>query len=375
MARCSLVPFVLFSCFSLLYLFTKEWIPPSPSPHPSFSPQIQTLTLTPTRSSDPSRSKDLDAEVEFDFAPFVRVYKSGRVERLHGTATVPAGLDPSTGVASRDVAIDPATGLAARLFLPADLVPGGGGEGGGARVPIVVYFHGGAFVIESAFSPFYHNYLNALASRARALAVSVEYRLAPEHPLPAAYADAWAALRWAFAGGGGGGDRWVAARGDPARVFLAGDSAGANIAHNAAARAGKGKVRVEGLVLQNPYFWGREAVGREPRERWIREGMERSWGFVCAGAMGIDDPAVNPMGASGMGMGGWGMRRALVTVAGRDVFRERGLAYAEGLRRSGGGGVEVYEAEGEPHVYFVSNPWSPAAAKEIDVLVSFIHRR
>ncbi|OAY78577.1 putative carboxylesterase 5 [Ananas comosus] len=106
MARCSLVPFVLFSCFSLLYLFTKEWIPPSPSPHPSFSPQTQTQTLTltptPTRPSDPSRSKDLDAEVEFDFAPFVRVYKSGRVERLHGTATVPAGLDPSTGVASRD---------------------------------------------------------------------------------------------------------------------------------------------------------------------------------------------------------------------------------------------------------------------------------
>uniref|UniRef100_A0A0E0L9A7 Alpha/beta hydrolase fold-3 domain-containing protein n=1 Tax=Oryza punctata TaxID=4537 RepID=A0A0E0L9A7_ORYPU len=95
----------------------------------------------------------------------------------------PPGTDPATGVTSKDVVVDPAIGLWARLFLP----PGTGGGGAAqGKLPVVVYYHVGAFVIGSAADPFTHSYLNGLVAEAGVLAVALEYRLAPEHPLPAA---------------------------------------------------------------------------------------------------------------------------------------------------------------------------------------------
>ncbi|RWW16997.1 hypothetical protein GW17_00019077 [Ensete ventricosum] len=134
---------------------------------------------------------DPDAEVERDLSPFLRIYKSGRVERLLGTEVLPAGTDPATGVASKDVVLfDPDAGLWVRLYLP-DLA----GCTPDKRLPVVVYFHGGSFTVETAASPTYHNYLNSLVAEACVLAVSVNFRRPPEHPLPAAYEDSLAAVR------------------------------------------------------------------------------------------------------------------------------------------------------------------------------------
>uniref|UniRef100_J3MTS6 Alpha/beta hydrolase fold-3 domain-containing protein n=2 Tax=Oryza brachyantha TaxID=4533 RepID=J3MTS6_ORYBR len=141
-----------------------------------------TLAPTPATLAVAGDAEDVD----FLFLPFLVLYKSGRVVRFMGTDTVPASTDPATGVASRDVVIDADAGLAVRLYMPnvANLTAGERGRSG--KLPLVVYYHGGAFVTESAFSPTYQRYLNALASKAGVLAVSVEYRLAPEHPLPRA---------------------------------------------------------------------------------------------------------------------------------------------------------------------------------------------
>jgi acetyl esterase/lipase len=73
------------------------------------------------------------------------------------------------------------------------------------KLPVLVYSHSGGFVIELAFSATYHNYLNPLAAAAGVVVVSVEYRRAPEHPLPAAYEDCWAALQWAASAQ----DEWI----------------------------------------------------------------------------------------------------------------------------------------------------------------------
>ena len=89
---------------------------------------------------------------------------------------------------STAVVVDQGTGLAVRLYRPSSRR---------GRLPVLLYFHGGAFVIMTPFEPKYHDYLNALVARARVVAVSVDYRLAPEHPLPAAYDASWAALNWA----------------------------------------------------------------------------------------------------------------------------------------------------------------------------------
>ncbi|CAD6265182.1 unnamed protein product [Miscanthus lutarioriparius] len=277
-----------------------------------------------------------------------------------GTRRVDASTDAATGVTSRDVVIDVATGLAARLYIPSDVL------GTSTKLPLLVYFHGGAFAVNSAFSTQYFRFLNALVSAARAVAVSVDFRLAPEHPVPAAYDDAWAALGWAVATAScarvsSGQEPWLAEHGDPTPLFVAGDSTGGNIAHNVAMRAGRsglpGGPRIEGMVLLHPYFCGKELVPSESAEPLRSlETAERWWAFVCAGRYGIDHPFVNPLAMPATEWVSLGCRRAMVTVAELDRMRDRGRRYVEALRASTWAGDEavLYEDQGERHVFFLS---------------------
>lgn len=321
-------------------------------------------------------------DVDFFFFPFLVLYKSGRVERFMGTDTVPASVDPATGVASKDVAIDDApssAGLAVRIYLPTLSRSNGTAK----KLPLVVFFHGGGFVTESAFSPTYQRYLNALAAKAGALVVSVDYHLSPEHRLPTGYDDAWAALQWALtsARSGSEAEPWLHRHADLTRLFLIGDSAGGNIAHNMAMRAGReggglpGGATIEGIALLDPYFWGKRPVPSETRDAELRRWRERSWSFVCGGKFGADDPVINPVA---MASEEWrrhlACARVLVTVAGLDMLAPRGRAYVQALRASGwGGDVRLYETPGETHVYFLLKPNEEKAAREMETVVAFIN--
>ncbi|KAK8930695.1 putative carboxylesterase 2 [Platanthera zijinensis] len=279
-----------------------------------------------------------------DFSPLFRQYKSGRVERLAGTAiAAPAPVDPATGVATKRVVIDPITPVSACLYLPPNLQASSG------AVPLLLYFHGGAFCIQSAFSPTYHPHLTALAARANLLVVSVDYRLAPEHPLPAAYDDCWAAINWAFSRA----DPWLADHGDLRRVFLAGDSAGANIAHRMALRAGaEGTGPFEGMALVHPYFWGSEAIVGETEDVGMRAWMAGLWRAVCGGAKGLDEKWIDPAKEEEKAVMRMACRRVMVCVAERDLMRARGRAYWEMLKRSQWGGeAEIMETKAEGHVF------------------------
>ncbi|CAM0954107.1 unnamed protein product [Alopecurus aequalis] len=349
-------------------------------------PKVEGLNCNISQFASPPHSDailatmDLDTEVDFDFSPFLVRYKSGRVQRLMGLSRVDAGVDAATGVTCKDVVIDADAGLAARLYLPR-------GVPSSKKLPVLVYFHGGAFAVLSAFSAVHHRYLNALVAAAGVVAVSVDYRLAPEHPLPAAYDDAWAALRWTLAscvpGAGQEQEPWLAEHGDAARLFVAGDSAGANIAHNVAMKAGAddgllpGGAWIEGMVLLHPYFRGRDLLpsegGTDPR--LFSQRVERSWGFVCAGRYGTDHPFINPLAMPAEEWAKLGCRRALVTVGELDTMRDRGRRYVETLRGSAWGGKEalLYETGGEGHVYFLEKSgWGDKAEKEMDAVVSFI---
>uniref|UniRef100_K4A295 Alpha/beta hydrolase fold-3 domain-containing protein n=1 Tax=Setaria italica TaxID=4555 RepID=K4A295_SETIT len=315
-----------------------------------------------------------DSVVAFDFSPYLIMYKSGRVHRLDGTARCSAGVDEDTGVTSKDVVIDGATGLAARMYLPP--APAGGAKGNKkdpGRLPVLVFYHGGAFVIESAFTPLYHAYLNAVAAKARVVAVSVEYRLAPEHRLPAAYDDSWRALNWVARNAASGPEPWLRDRGNLSRLFVAGDSAGANIAHNMAMRAGTeggldGGAAITGLLLLDPYFWGKEPVAGETTDKATRRQYEATWSFICGGRYGIDDPLVNPLSLPAAELRRLASSRVAVTSSGLDDFRPRDLAYAAALNDSGWGGkVEQYETPGE-------RPKDPNSVKELAFVTGFLSR-
>ena len=308
---------------------------------------------------------DPATKLSFD-SPLLRVYEDGRVERLFGTEITPPGFDAATGVTSKDVVIDGTTGVFARLYIP-------GSDTQGKKLPVLLYFHGGGLILDTASSPMYHRYLNSLVSKAGVLAVSVNYRLAPEHPIPAAYDDSWTALTWAASTD----DRWLSEHGDLGRIFLAGDSGGANIVHNMAIMAGARDdlspgALLEGAIVLHPMFGGVEPVDGEAM--YTREFMEKLWPLICPDTTeGLDDPRLNPMARGAPSLQKLACRKLLVCSAERDFARPRAAAYYEAVKSSGWRGtVEWLESVGEEHVFFLNKPECDESLKLMDRIVAFL---
>ncbi|VWX49635.1 alpha/beta hydrolase [Novosphingobium sp. 9U] len=133
-----------------------------------------------------------------------------KVMREKGMSTAP---DPA--VTTKDVAYGADPMQFARIYTPAATV------GAGAPLPVVVYYHGGGWVIADVNT--YDATPRLLSKQLNAIVVSVEYRHAPEFKFPAQHEDAAAAYRWVLANAASWG-------GNPAKVALAGESAGGNLA-------------------------------------------------------------------------------------------------------------------------------------------------
>ncbi|XP_077251486.1 putative carboxylesterase 2 [Tasmannia lanceolata] len=318
---------------------------------------------------------DPSKEIAHDFPSFLRVYKDGRIERLTGTQVVPPGLDPRTGVTSKDVVIVPESGVSARLYIPklSGETP--------KKIPLLVYFHGGGFMIESPFSPLYHTYLNSLVAEANVVAVSVDYRLCPEHPITTVNDDSWATLLWVAShgpSGPGGPEPWITDHADFDRVMIAGDSAGANISHHMAMRGGPDGlghgVHIKGAIVVNPYFWGSDPIGSEGVDPLKKESVDGLWLFVCPSNLGCDDPLINPVAPGAPSLSGLGCTRVLICVAEKDVLKDRGQLYHDALRESGWRGeVEFFETKGKDHVFHLFNPDCEEAGVMLKRLASFMN--
>ncbi|XWS13606.1 hypothetical protein CRYUN_Cryun36dG0052300 [Craigia yunnanensis] len=289
-----------------------------------------------------------------EILPFIRVYKDGSVERLAASPNVPPSAeDPETGVSSKDITILENPPISARIYLPKQVEQH-------QKVPLLVYFHGGGFCFESAFSLVETKYMNSLAYLAKVVVISIEYRLAPEHPLPIAYEDCWAGLQWVVSHSGYYGidnkEPWLSTYVDFDRVYVAGDSAGANLAHNILMRAGSealnGGIKITGA---HPYFWGSKPDGSETKNIEEREKIPTYtiWQFVYPEAPGgIDNPMVNPVIPGAPSLAGLGCSRLLVSVAEKDALRDRGILYYNAVKGSGWKGeLELIEVEGEDHAF------------------------
>ncbi|KAL5232431.1 hypothetical protein ABZP36_031207 [Zizania latifolia] len=154
------------------------------------------------------------------------------------------------------------------------------------------------------------------------------------------------------------------------RLFVAGDSAGGNIAHNLAMRAGRNKGLddggwIHGVALLDPYFLGRH----------VDPSSQRAWGFICAGRYGMDHPYVNPMALPAAAWRRLGSARVLMTVSDLDRLGPFQRAYVDALRVSGWPGqAQLYVTPGEGHCYFLNNLTSPKAAMHMAMLATFINR-
>jgi acetyl esterase len=193
--------------------------------------------------------------------------------------------------------------------------------------PIVVYFHGGGWVVGTLDT--YDPLCRALAAAVPAVVVSVGYRLAPEDRFPAAAEDAYAATVWA--------SRNAAALGGAQhRLAVAGDSAGGNLAAVVALAArDRGGPALGFQLLVYPILDAAmdTASYRDKADGYYLEAatMRWYWGHYLGGADGAR-PDASPLRAAALG----GLPPALVLVAEHDVLRDEGEAYAERLHAAGG---------------------------------------
>nr|CAB3457258.1 unnamed protein product [Digitaria exilis] len=182
--------------------------------------------------------------------------------------------------------------------------------------------------------------------------------------------DSWAALRWAASAQ----DEWIAEHGDLGRLFLAGDSAGANIVHDMLLRASGdgGSPRVEGAVMLHPWFGGSKRI--EGETEVAAEVTAVFWKYACPGAVGgVDDPRLNPLAPGALAPEKLGCARMLVWTGSKDWFYARGRAYYEAVAASAWpGDVAWHESEGEEHVFFLEKPECEKAKQLMDRVVAFV---
>lgn len=225
----------------------------------------------------------------------------------------------------------PAGAIPARAYAPA----------GDGPLPVVVYYHGGGWVLGGLES--HDGTCRALANATGALVVSVDYRLAPEHPFPAAVDDAWAALTWLA-------DKAGDLGGDPSRLVVAGDSAGGNLAAvTALAARDAGAPALRGQLLVYPATDATMASGsiEENGEGYFLTKADMDWFYGHYAPERPEDWRLSPLIAEDL----TGLPPALVLTAGYDPLRDEGEAYGARLAEAGVP-VEVVRKDGLIHGFF-----------------------
>lgn len=225
---------------------------------------------------------------------------------------------------------------------------------------VLVYVHGGGWVVGTVdqFDPLGRD----LAERTGCAVVMVTYRKAPEDPFPAAVDDVWAATRWA-------GEQVDELAGAGAPLFVAGDSAGGNLAAVIARRArDEGGPQLAAQVLVYPVIDSAmdTASYRDPENQLMidRAAMEWCWDHYVPDAA-REHPDASPLRAESH----QGLPPAIVLLAEHDVLRDEGALYAARLRESG---VSVAERtfEGQMHGFFGMAGILPGHAAAADFLAT-----
>lgn len=302
---------------------------------------------TPRPPLDPVLQKALDA-TPFDLAPELGVEESRR--RLHALRNQ-AVLPELQAVRTVNRHIDgPAGPIPIRIYWPE--------QSETALPPLTMYFHGGGFAVGDLDS--HDSQARQHAIRGSTAVVSVDYRLAPEHPFPAGLDDCWAATQWAAANG-------AALEADISRFAVAGDSAGGNLAAAVAqmARDNGGPDLVFQLLWYPPTMWDPAM----PSLRINADGPVITTADLqvfyrwYAGDLDENDPPA--LMAPGRACDLSGLPPAYIATAGHCPLRDDGIKYAA-LLADAGIDVQLHNAEPLAHAflgYFGTVPAATQAAE------------
>lgn len=285
---------------------------------------------------DPVLRKVLEA------VPFQLSTDGGPQPARRRFATLPRSpLHPE--VSAQDRTIDgPGGSIAVRIYHP---------PSDATALPVVVFIHGGGWTVGDLDS--YDGQARLHAAGAGAVVVSVDYRLAPEHPYPAAVDDVWAATRWVAENAAGFGA-------DADRIAVAGDSAGGNLAAVVAQCARDAGIRLRFQLLWYPSTTFDTSLPSftENADAPILD-LAACKGFTrwYVGDTDLSAPPVTLVPARGELTG---LPAAYIAVAGHDPLRDDGVRYAE-LLDAAGVAVQLHHAETLVHGYLGYAGIVPAA--------------
>ncbi|XP_027359186.1 probable carboxylesterase 18 [Abrus precatorius] len=275
---------------------------------------------------------------------------------------------PVNGVSTKDVIVDATRNLWFRVFTPT-------AAAANASLPVVVFFHGGGFAFLSPDSFAYDAVCRRFCRRIPAVVVSVNYRLCPEHRYPSQYDDGESIIKFL--------DENRAAlpeNADVSTCFLAGDSAGANLAHHVAVRACKSglrEVRIVGLVSIQPFFGGEERTASEVRlEGSPLVSVARTdwlWKVLLPDGSDRDHGAANVSGPNAEDLSGLDYPDTLVFVGGFDPLQDWQRRYYEWLQKSGKK-AQLIEYPKMIHAFYVF-PDLPESSQLISQVKDFITKR
>lgn len=267
------------------------------------------------------------------------------VQRDNGIPSEPESL-----VETKDIAIPgPMGALPARVYMPP--------EAGGGPLPVIVYFHGGGWVV--ADINVYDATPRALAMGSKAMVISVDYRHAPEWKFPAAHDDAWTAYEWVV-------ENIHTMNGDAARIAVAGESAGANLAANVALMA---KEREATLPVYQLLVYPIAGTDTET-ESYLeyaeakplgKADMEWFFDHALENPEQSADPRLNLVGRDDLE----GLPPATVITAQIDPLRTEGETYAKDLEDAGVR-VNALHYDGVTHEFFGMARVVPEAKEAVD---------
>jgi acetyl esterase len=295
---------------------------------------------------DPGFRALLDATNAVEMPPLstlppAMIREGYRAQRVGVDTGAPTDLDV------RDLEVAGAAGpLKARLYTP---------KGAPATGPGLVYFHGGGFVIGDLDS--HDSFLRRLAAASGVRVLSVDYRLAPEHPFPAAHDDALASLRWAF-------DHAAEIGFDPARIAVGGCSAGGNLSASVALDMRGDPARK--LAFQLLLYPATAMIQDTASRRDLATGhlltteVMEWFGNHLAAAGHPQQARAEPVNADLKGVA-----PALVVTAGFDPLKDEGKAYAAALNAAGVKAEHV-EYGAFVHDFYTLSPFCAAVPAAIE---------
>ncbi len=253
-----------------------------------------------------------------------------KVLREEGHSTL-----PDTGVMTKNILVDGAKGkIVATVYTPATAT---------GPLPVIVYYHGGGFVI--ADNATYDASPRTMSKAVNAVVVSVEYSKAPEHKFPASHDDAVAAYKWVTQNASGIG-------GDPTKIALAGESAGGNLVVNVAIAARDQNLTrplhevivypMAGTNLDSPSY--KEHANAKPLDKPMMEWFYKN---LTSSASEMQDPRLDIVGKADL----HGLAPATVITDEIDPLNSEGQALAVKLKQAGVT-VDAQDYKGVTHEFF-----------------------